>query len=302
MKIRVFALIAALAVQLLYSLNYTFAKDVLSGGYLSPFSFVLIRVAGATTLFWLFSWLGPREKIEKKDYFTIFIGALFGVAINMLLFIKGLSFTTPIHASVIVTTTPIIVLILSSVYLKERITSLKIVGVLLAFIGAIVLTVYGKSKLAADNVPLGNALILINALSFSIYIIIIKKLTVKYHPFTFIRWLFLFGLILVIPFGFSELINTNFTVFTPYIYFSVAFVVIGATFGTYILNPLALRHLKASTVSIFIYTQPVITGVFAIIMGSDSLSEVKIIASILIFLGVYLVTKKPKETNPQTAS
>ncbi len=294
MKIRMFALIAALAVQFLYALSYTFAKDVLADNYMTPFGLVLIRVLGATVLFWLFGWLGPKEKINKKDYLIVFLGAVFGVAINMIFFIKGLSYTSPIHASVIVTMAPIIVLILSSIYLKERITSLKIVGVIMAFIGAIVLTVYGKSKLEADNVPLGNALILINVISYSIYIIIIKKLTDKYHPFTFIKWLFLFGLVLVTPFGFSELITTNFSSFTPYIYFSLAFVVVGATFGTYILNPLALRHLKASTVSTFIYIQPVIAGIFAIIMGSDSLSEVKIIASTLIFMGVYFVTKKPK--------
>ncbi|WP_299884478.1 DMT family transporter [uncultured Lacinutrix sp.] len=294
MKTRYWALIAAFAVQLLYGLNYTFVKDVLAGGYMQSNAFVLVRVGGATALFWLFSFLGPKEKIDKKDYFTFFLGAVFGVAINMLLFIKGLEFTTPIHASVIVTITPIIVLILSAIYLKEKVTSLKILGVLLAFAGAIVLTIYGKSLRAADNVFLGNALILVNAISYSIYIIIIKKLTEKYHPFTFIRWLFLFGLILVAPFGYNELVSTNLNNFTPYIYFAVAFVVVGATFGTYILNPLALRHLKASTVTIFIYIQPIIAGIFAIIMGSDGITPVKIIASTLIFIGVYLVTKKPK--------
>ncbi len=137
-------------------------------------------------------------------------------------------------------------------------------------------------------------MVLINAISYSIYIIILKKLTDKYHPFTFIKWVFLFGLFLVTPFGIGEFIALDFASFTPYIYFSIAFVVVGATFGTYTLNPLALRHLKASTVSIFIYIQPVIAGIFAIIMGSDSLSSVKLIASALIFTGVYLVTKKPK--------
>ncbi len=293
-QVRILALLAALAVQLLYGLNYTFAKDVMAGGFLNPSAFVVIRVGGAALLFWIFSFIGPKEKIDKKDYIKFFFAGLFGVAINMLLFIKGLQYTSPIHASVIVTITPILVLIMSAIYLKEKITALKIVGILLAFIGAIVLTVYGKSSLEGDNITLGNSLILINVTAYSIYIILIKKLTYKYHPFTFIKWLFLFGLLLVIPFGYSELIATDFTKFTPYAYFAVAFVVIGATFGTYILNPLALQHLKASTVSIFIYMQPVIAGIFAIIMGSDSVTAVKLIAAVLIFSGVYLVTKKPK--------
>ncbi|WP_299249213.1 DMT family transporter [uncultured Lacinutrix sp.] len=295
MKTRYWALIAAFIVQLLYGLNFTFAKDVIAGGYMKPFGFILVRITGATILFWLFSFLGPKEKIDRKDYLTFFCAAIFGVAINMLTFFKGLEFTTPIHASVIMITTPIIVLVLSTFYLKERLTILKIMGVILGFSGALVLSLYGKSNLEGDNVLLGNLLVFINAVSYSIYIIIIKKLTYKYHPFTFIRWLFLFGLIMVIPFGYSELVATQFSTFTPYIIFSVLFVVVGATFGTYLLNPLALKHLKASTVSTFIYIQPVIAGIFAITMGSDSVTSVKLIASALIFGGVYLVTKKPKE-------
>ena len=295
MKTRYWALIAALVVQLLYGLTFTFAKDVMAGGYIKPFGFILIRVAGATALFWTFSFLGPKEKIDTKDYLTFFYAAIFGVVLNMLCFFKGLEFTTPIHASVIMIIVPIIVLVLSSFYLKERVTILKIFGVILGFSGALVLSIYGKSNLEGDNVLLGNLLVFINAVSYSIYIIIIKKLTGKYHPFTFIRWLFLFGLIMVIPFGYNDVVTAQFSTFTPYILFSVLFVVIGATFGTYLLNPLALRHLKASTVTTFIYIQPVIAGVFAIIMGSDTVTPVKLIASALIFSGVYLVTKKPKE-------
>lgn len=294
MKTRTLALLAIFVVQILYGLNYTFAKDVMIGGYVKPFGFIVLRVAGATLLFWLFSFWGPKEKIDKRDFITFFIAAFFGVATNMLLFFKGLEFTSPIHASVIVTITPILVLILSAIFLKEKITALKVFGVILGFIGAIVLTVYGKSAREADNIPLGNILVLMNSISYGIYIIIIKKLTDKYHPFTFIKWLFLFGLILVIPFGYHDLTVMDVSSFTPYITFSILYVVVGATFGTYLLNPLGLRYLKASTVTIFIYMQPVIAGIFAIIMGSDAISSVKVIASALIFLGVYLVTKKPK--------
>ncbi|WP_417236237.1 DMT family transporter [Bizionia paragorgiae] len=165
MKFRVWALIAAFTVQLLYGLNFTFAKDVIAGGYVTPFAFIIFRVGGATLLFWLFSSMGPKEKILRKDFLTLFFAAVFGVATNMLLFFKGLEYTSPIHAAVITTIVPIIVLILSTFYLKERLTALKITGVILACIGAIVLTVYGKSTRIADNVPLGNLLVLINAIS-----------------------------------------------------------------------------------------------------------------------------------------
>ena len=128
---------------------------------------------------------------------------------------------------------------------------------------------------------------------------LIKKLTAKYHPYTFIKWLFLFGSLFVFPFGYKELSEVNWNEFTPYIWFSTIFVVVFATFATYLLNPLALRKLSATTVSTFVYVQPVFAGVFAVIMGSDSVSTIKIVATLLIFLGVYLVTKNSTQRSPK---
>ena len=171
MKARYWALLAALFVQILYGLNYTFAKDVMVGGFIKPSGFIVLRVGGAAILFWLFSFLGPTEKIEKKDFLTLVYAAFFGVATNMLLFFKGLELTTPIHASVIMIISPIIVLLLSSFYLEEKITKIKILGVIFGFAGAAILTVYGKSASPGDNVFLGNIMILLNAISYSIYIL-----------------------------------------------------------------------------------------------------------------------------------
>ncbi|WP_299113896.1 DMT family transporter [uncultured Winogradskyella sp.] len=295
MNSRAFAIVALFLVQLLYGLNYTFAKVIINENFVKPLGLVILRVGGATLLFWLISPLLPKEKIDKKDYIKFFFAAVFGVMINMILFLKGLELTTPIHAAAIVTITPVIILILSSFVLKEKVTPLKVIGVVLAFSGAIVLTIYGKSARAGDDIVLGNTLIFINAISYSIYIILIKKLTEKYHPFTFIKWLFLFGFILVLPFGFKDITQMEWTAFTPYAWTALLFVVVGATFATYLLNPLALRKLKATTVGVFIYLQPVIAGLFAIIMGADVVDTVKISAMVLIFLGVYLVTIKPKK-------
>jgi len=296
MNSRGFAIVALFLVQLLYGLNFTFAKTVINENFVKPFALVILRVGGATLLFWLFSLFLPKEKIDRKDYIKFFTAAIFGVVVNMLLFLKGLELTTPIHAASIVTITPVIILILSSFILKEKITLLKIIGVVLAFSGAIVLTLYGKSTRIGDNVVLGNTFIFINAISYSIYIILIKQLTAKYHPFTFIKWLFLFGFFMVLPFGFNQLTEVEWHTFTPYATFAVLFVVVGATFGTYILNPLALSKLKASTVGVFIYLQPVIAGLFALIMGVDAIDAIKIIAMALIFSGVYLVSIKKRKT------
>ncbi len=265
--------------------------------FVKPFALTVLRVGGAAILFWLFSLWLPKEKVERKDYFKFFIAAVCGVSVNMLFFIKGVELTTPIHASAIITTNPILILILSLLVLKERITILKIIGLTLALSGALALTLFGDSDRAGDNILLGNTFIFINSIFFSIYIILIKQLTAKYHPFTFIKWLFLFGFFIVLPFGYNELQEVQWETFTPSATFAVLFVVIGATFGTYLLNPLALNKLKASTVGVFIYLQPVIAGLFAITMGADSIDAIKVITMVLIFSGVYLVSLKPKKVN-----
>ncbi len=295
MNSRAFAIFALFMVQLLYGLNYTFAKTVMNDNFVQPFALTVLRVGCAALLFWLISPLLPKEKVERKDLFKFFIAAICGVAVNMLFFIKGVELTTPIHASAIITINPVLILIMSSFVLKEKITSLKIIGLILAFAGALALTLFGESDRDGDNILLGNTFIFINSIFYSIYIILIKQLTTKYHPFTFIKWLFLFGFIMVLPFGFGELQEIQWNTFTPYAWFSLGFVIIGATFATYLLNPMALNKLKASTVGIFIYLQPVIAGLFAILMGSDAIDVLKIIAMVLIFSGVYLVSMKPKK-------
>lgn len=296
MNVRSFALVAVFMVQVLYGLTFTFAKGIISDGLIQPFGFILVRIIGATALFWLLSLFTKNEKIERKDFLTFFFASIFGIALNMLTFFKGLEYTTPINASVIMITAPIIVLILSAIFLSEKLTLVKVIGILIGFSGAIILSLYGSpGSTTGSNVPLGNLLVFINAASYSVYIIIIKKMTAKYHPFSFIKWLFLFGLIMVLPFGYTELTQVELYKFTTYDFFALAFVVVGATFGTYLLNPIGLRHLKASTVTTFIYLQPVIASIFALAMGMDTINIIKIGAAALIFTGVYLVTKKQKE-------
>lgn len=291
MKSKTFAFLALILVQVFYGVTFTFANDVIDGGFVQPFGFIFLRISGATILFWIAGLFVRRQKIAPKDYFIFFVAAFFGVGINMLTFFKGLEFTTPIHASVIMTTVPIFVFVLSLIILKEKITNKKVLGIILGLIGAVILTIYGKSMHSGDNILLGNFLVFVNAVSYGIFLIIIKRLVAKYHPVNLLKWLFLFGIIIVLPVSFNEVKEIEWTAFTPYISFSVLFTIVGATFITYLLNPLALRELKATTVGTFLYLQPVIAGIFAIIMGSDSINFVKILAALLIFSGVYLVSK-----------
>ena len=257
-----------------------------------PFGFIVLRVTFAGALFWLLSLITSSKKIDTKDFPQLIKAAFFGVALNMLTFFKGLQYTTPINGSVIMITVPIIVLILSTILLNEKINKTKVFGISLGLFGALILSLYGQRTESGNNILLGNFLIFINAASYSYYLILIKKLTNKYHPFDFIKWLFLFGSLMVLPFGFYELTFVDWISLPAYIWFSIVFVIVFATFGTYILNPLALTNLKATTVSAFLYLQPIFAGIFAILMGSDRLDSIKVSAALLIFIGVYLVSKK----------
>ena len=293
------AYIAAFLVALIYGLNYTIAKEVMPM-YIKPFGLILLRVLGAAILFWGLSFFMAKQKVERSDFLRIFIAAIFGVCINMLAFFKGLSMTSPINASVIMVNTPIIVLILSTIILKERITLIKVLGILIGLFGAILLIVYGKSITPGDNPLYGNILVFVNSTCYGLYLIIVKKLTQKYDVITLVKWLYLFGLILVIPFGFSELQEIQWQHIPTNIYFNIAFVLVFTTFFAYLLNIVALKKLKPTTLSAFIYLQPLIASVYALFTNKDSLNAIKVIAAILIFFGVYLVTKS--NTKPSLSS
>jgi drug/metabolite transporter (DMT)-like permease len=252
----------------------------------------LIRVFGATILFWLISLFGSKEKIKRQDFPRIIAAAFFGVALNMLTFFKGLSFTSPISAAVIMVTTPIIVLILSAIIMKEKIISRKIIGLLLGLIGTGFLIVYGKSIGNATNASLGNFLVFINAVSYAFYLIIVKRLMDKYNAFTFVKWIYTFGLLMVIPFGWNEYQEIQWQTLPSIILWEIGFVVVFTTFFTYLFNLVSMRELKPTTVAVFIYLQPLFATLFAISLGKDELSWVKIVSAVLIFVGVYLVTMK----------
>ncbi len=276
----------------IYGISFTVAKEVMPL-FIKPFGFILLRVSGATILFWLISLLVPYEKIENSDFKKIILASFFGVGLNMLTFFKGLSLTTPINGAVMMVTSPVLVLIFSFIILKDPLTTKKIIGILLGLIGSLLLILYGqKVQLNAPNIKLGNFLVFINAASYSIYLIVAKPLLFKYHPFHFIKWMYLFGLFWVFPFGISQVLDAQWNEMPNMVYIKIGFVVVFTTFLTYLFNILALKKLKPTTLSVFIYLQPLIAGIYAILVSSDSLTLIKIIAASLIFAGVYLVSSK----------
>ena len=293
MSKRNWALVAATLVSIIYGVTFTIAKDVMPK-YVAPFGFIIMRVGGSVVLFWIVSFLGPKEKIASKDFPRIIAAALFGVAINMLTFFKGLSYTSPIMGAVLMVTTPMIVLILSAIIMKERMQKRKVLGIILGLSGTMTLILYGKSMINAPNASLGNLLIFINAISYGFYLIIVKKLMDRYNAFTFVKWIYTFGFIIVLPFGWTEFQAIDWSSIPNPILWKIGFVILFSTFFTYLLNLLSMRELKPTTVAVFIYLQPLFATVIAISYGKDDLSLVKLLSAILIFAGVYLVTQKKK--------
>jgi len=291
MSKRAWALVAATLVSIIYGVTFTIAKDVMPQ-YVQPFGFIVLRVGGSVLLFWLLSFFGPKEKIALEDFPRIAAAALFGVAFNMLTFFKGLSYTSPIMGAVLMVTTPMIVLVLSALIMKERMKTPKIMGILLGLVGTITLILYGKSVVNASNAMLGNLLVFVNAVSYGFYLIIVKKLMDKYNAFTFVKWIYTFGFLMVLPFGWSEFQAIAWPTLGIDILWKIGFVVVFSTFLTYLLNLVSMRELKPTTVAVFIYLQPLFATIFAVSLGKDDLNLIKILSAGLIFAGVYLVTRK----------
>ena len=287
MRKRILALLAALGATTIYGLNHTVAKGVMPD-LVSPFAFIFMRVIGGFVFFWLAAIFAPKEKIEREDFKRIFFAAVFGACINMLSFFSGLELSTPINSALIVTTTPITTLLLSIIILKEQVTKLKASGIALGFMGALMLILVGQEVRGdAPNPTLGNALIMLNSISYSFYLIIIRSLMLKYNPFTILKWIFTFAILLNTPITLDAFLKVDFSAIPLWGYGTIAF----------LLNAYAMTELKASTIGVFSYVQPVIGILFAIIAGRDALTPVKMAATILVFTGVFMATKKkPKPT------
>lgn len=283
---------AILGANIIYGLNYSIAKDVMPA-FIKPFGFIFCRVLGALFLFALVS-LFYKEKIEKKDFALLAICGFFGVAANQLMFFYGLNQTNPINAGIIMTSNPIMVLLAAAFILQTRITYTRIAGLILGISGALLILLFNKGFSFGSETWLGDLFILLNAMTYAIYLVLVKPLMSKYRPITVIKWVFLFGFLFVIPFGYHQFLEINWSEFTFDIWLKFSFVIIGATFLAYLLNVYGLKNLSPSTVSSYIYLQPLIAALFAVWVGKDSFTWIKLIAALLIFTGVYLVSKPAK--------
>lgn len=288
--------LALFGVALIYGSSFLIAKSAMQGA-IPPRAFILFRVTGATLLFWILSpWSGKERflKIPASDRLRMAICAVFGVATNMLFFFEGLKMTTPVNASIMMVSGPIVVLVAGAVLVKERITPPKIFGILLGAVGAFWLIYSGAnfdlSGLFSSNVAIGNFFVLINASSYAIYLVIVKPLMVKYNALFVIRWVFTLGVFFVLPFGAPQLAEIEWHMWTDKIIAAVAFVVIGTTFLTYLWNIIALKTLHPATVGAYIYLQPLLASLLSLIYGGETWSVHMLFGAVAIFAGVYFVS------------
>ena len=295
MRIAQVALICAFFVALFYAFNFTAAKEV-TPEPIGAFALTWYRVAITGIIFWIIASIWrPSDKVALRELPHIALAAFCGVGFNMVTFMWGLSQTTPIAASVLMVTTPMIVLILSAIFLKEQLKFIRVIGIVIGFAGTagLIFLTTGKGADASD--PLfGNFLIFINAVSYSFYIILASKLTQRYHVLTLMKWLYLFGILFITPVAFHELGEWNPMTARLDTLLYAGYVVMFATFGTYMLNIIAIKNLKPSVVAVFVYLQPLLATLIAVGLDKDTLTWTKVIAGLFIFTGVYLTTRKPK--------
>ena len=293
MNARVLALLAAFAASAIYGANHTIAKGLMPD-VIGPFGFIILRVVGAALLFWVISPLFPSEKVDRSDWLRILGCSFFGMVLNMNMFFKGLQLSTPINSSVVITLTPVLLVVLTAVFLKERITWTKALGISIGLAGAMMLIFFGpRTQANAPNIPLGNLLFVVNASSYAIYLIMVKPLVAKYHSVTLMKYFFLLAIFMNLPIGWNEFSQVDWPGLNFDMIWKMGFVVIGTTFLTYLFNIYALKQLSPSTIGAFIYLQPVLAAFFAILAGADQLSPLRIGAAALIFFGVFLSTRKP---------
>ena len=285
----IFSHIALFIANIIYALNYILAKDVMPE-FISPKAFILIRIMGALVIFMFIHKVFIREKIDKKDMLYIIICALFGVVINMLCFFEGLSLTSPINASLIMITTPLLVYVIDVTFFNRHHTYGKLFGVVLGLIGAFLLITEGNLNFGFHNI--GDILVFLNASSYALYLILIKSMMQKYKPITVLAHLFFIGFIIVLPLGYAEFFEINFYLLPFDIILKVVFVVLCTTCLAYFLNIYAISNLHPSTVAFYIYLQPLLATIFSIILGKDFLTTITLLSAFFIFLGVYFVIQR----------
>jgi len=271
--------------------------------HIKPFALVSLRSISAAALFWITSLFMPREPVNRKDLLFLFGCSFFGVVINQTLFLVGLDMTTPINSSIILSTNPIFAFVFAAIILKERITFLKGTGLAIGLSGVLLLILQNGTPDLASATFLGDIYSMVNTISWAFYTVIIKRMLEKYHPVTVMKWTFLFGMLTNIPVGYHQWSTMDWSSIPLTAWLEIGFVIVGATYLGYLFITFGLRQLSPTIVSTYTYTQPIIAAYLATLMGQDHIDFVMIVAALLIFAGVFVVSfQKKNNSAPETIS
>lgn len=275
------------------------SKGLLNSGVISPFALSGVRIMGGAVLFWLVSALFPdsvikKEKIEKSDFIKIFCASLLVIAANQILVVQGMSFTSPVDAAVVCSTTPIFTLILATLILKDRLTTFRMGGVALGFAAVLVFSLWGEADVAMNvtNPVLGNALCIIAQMCGAAYLVIFGSLISKYSPFTMMKWMMLMSAVVVMPFTLNDIMQIEWASISVEGLLELAYIVVLGSCLCYLMIPFAQRRLKPTVIAMYNYLQPVVATLVSVVIGMAVLDAVKVGSALLIFLAVWMVSKE----------
>ncbi len=292
--------IALLLVNLIYGANFSIVKEVVPSS-IQSFALVVLRAGSAAILFWVTSVFLPKEKVARKDFIMLLLLGVFGVAINQLLFIRGLELSKPIDASIIMIFNPIIVLILEMIFLKEKVSVIRTIGIIVGISGASMLLVFkGDFSFSGPVISFGNMLIFINCISWAFFLVLVKPLMLKYRTVTIMKWVFAFGFVYVLPFGYPQLHVFDAAGIGFVAWACIGYILVASTYLAYFLNTYALAELTPSVASVYIYMQPVIATIIAIALKQDKPDAMKFVSAALVVVGIYLAgDRSRRRKNPE---
>lgn len=279
----------ALCANVLWGLMAPIGKSALAE--FSPLAVTTFRMVGGAACFWLLSMFCKKEHVNHRDLLTLFFAALFALVFNQGVYIFGLSLTSPVDASIVTTTLPIVTMIIAALYLKEPVTGKKVLGIFSGAMGALILILSSQNAANGGGSILGDLLCLTAQISFSIYLTVFKGLSQRYSPVTLNKWMFVYASMCYIPFSYRDIAAIQWETIPTNALLQVGYVVLGGTFVAYICLMAAQRHLRPTVVSMYNYMQPTVASIVAIAIGMATFNVQKGIAVVLVFLGVYFVTQ-----------
>ena len=289
-KVKTWAHLSLLSANIIYGLNFSMAKAAMP--FIKPFALVTVRNLSAAVIFWITGLFLPKDPVKTRDLLYLLLVSFFGVVINQTLFLLGLSMTTPINSSIILSTNPIFAFVFAALILRERITFLGGTGLAIGFTGVMMLILQNGTPDIQSTTFLGDMYTLINTISWAFYTVVIKRMLETYHPVTVMKWTFTFGLLANIPIGHHQFVTTDWSAIPLSAWLEIGYVVFFATYLGYLLLSIGLSRLSPTIVSIYTYTQPVVAAYLATLMGQDRIDMVMVISALLIFAGVFVVSRQ----------